>query len=404
LIGGDLNKLFAVLFSTVLLPLGCTDSPEGASKKGVVAQDSSGVFVVRLSGDIRRYAEPLRRLEPVVRIGEDESGLELFRVSAARFLPSGTLAIANAGVPELLLVDLDGHLLERIGDRGEGPGQFGTITSLHIEGDGSVVTFDDRQARLTRFDASGEVLETRRMSEPSSIADLIPLSASQTGPVLAVYGDNRVFGRQGTRQDTTPLLRFTSESTRPDTLSLWPMKTWYFSPTGQGVSRVQVPFSPNLLSAGGGSRAALANTHRSKVSVFGENGDLIMSVRWDEEPREVSNSEYVEWQDERRSGMPEEIPKAVQQALVEIPHHETHPVINSLHVDGEGRVWLAPASMLSGGDQTWIQLSTDGQPRGAVVLPSSAKILDAFGERIAVLERNELGVEFIVIHRITEGG
>ena len=385
------------------LSLGCTDSPDGAPAWRVVAQDSSGVSVVYMPGEIQTYAKPLLTLETVLRIGEEGSGLDLFRVSGARFLPSGALAIANAGVPELLLVDLDGHLLERIGDRGEGPGQFGTITSLHLGGDGSVVTYDDRQARLTKFDASGEVLETRRMAEPNPIADLIPLSASQTGPVLAVYGDNRVFGRQGTRQDTTPLLRFTPESIRPDTLSLWPMKSWYFSQIGQGVSRVQVPFSPSLLSAGGRNRAALAKTHETKVSVFGENGDLIVSVRWEEEPRSVSNAEYEEWQKERLSGMSEQIPEAVRQGFVEVPHHEAHPVINGLHVDGEGRVWLAPASMLDGEDQTWIRLNPAGLPSGAVVLPSSSKILDAFGERVAVLERDEMDVENIVILRATEG-
>jgi hypothetical protein len=395
-----LKKLFAVLFSAFFLVVGCSDSPGGAPENRVAIQDSSGVSIIRLSGDIRTYAEPLLKLETVFRIGEDGSGLELFRVSTARFLPSGTLAIANAGVPELLLVESDGQLVGRIGDRGEGPGQFGTITSLHIEGDGSVVAFDDRQARLTRFDDAGEVLETRRMSEPNPIADLIPLSASQHGPVLAVYGDNRVFGREGTRQDTTPLLRFTPESTLPDTLSKWPMKTWYFNPTGQGVGRVQVPFSPTLLSAGGGGRVALANTHEPMVSILGENGDLIMLVRWDEEPRNVSSSEYEEWQADRLSRMPDEIPEAMRKGLVEVPYHEIHPVVNGLHVDEEGHLWLAPASLLSGKEQTWIQLGTDGQPRGAVVIPSSAKIMDAFGGRMAVLERNELDVEFIVVHRI----
>jgi len=400
---GENVKRICLVLLLFLVPIsGCEETASPPTRAASVVQDSAGVRVVYLPGEISAYATPELKAERLIRIGEDGSGLDLFRVSAARFLPSGILVIANAGVPELLLVDTTGHLVRRVGDRGEGPGQFGTITSLHIQDDGSIVTFDDRLARLTEFDPSGEVLSTRRMTDPNPVSDLIPLAASQSGPVLAIYGDKRTFGQGGVRQDSTPLLRFSPESPLPDSLAHWPTKSWQFVPVGGGMSRTQVPFSPDLLSAGGDQRAALATTHEPIISVFDEIGTLIMSVRWDEESREVSEADFEEWRQERLSALPDAIPEGDRQQLVDIEHHPTHPLLMQIFLDAEGAVWFASAALSSDSNRTWIRINAGGEPEGAIVLPSSARIMDASHGRIVVLDRDELDVELISVFEFDE--
>ena len=390
----------ALLF---LFAVGCEGASPGLKAPGPIAQDSAGVTVVFLPGQVRDYATPKVILGPLIRSGEGESDLNLFRVAGARFLPSGILVIANAGVPELILVDSNGDLVRRVGRQGEGPGEFGTITSLHVQGDGSIVTYDDRLARLTEFDQSGEVMSTRRLADPNPISDLIPLVASQTGPVLAVYGDNRVFGRDGERQDSTPLLRFSPESSEPDTLSVWPTKTWRFLSVGLGTSRTQVPFSPDLLFAGRGQWAALATTHTAVITGFDGHGTIRSSIRWEEQGRAVSGKDLERWQEERLLAYPDAIPEGTRQEMVDLEPYPTHPVVEGIFLDAEGAVWFAPSSLSSSSSRTWIRVTSAGAPEGAVALPSSAKILDAADGRMAVLDRDEMDVELITVYRIEDG-
>lgn len=55
---------------------------------------------------------------------------------------------------------LDGTLLFRVGGRGEGPGEFTNIGSLHIEPDGAFAVQEAERGRYARFTAHGELAGT----------------------------------------------------------------------------------------------------------------------------------------------------------------------------------------------------------------------------------------------------
>jgi len=381
----------------VLGGIGCSDRSPQSSTPGSVVRDSAGVTLVSLQGPVQDYAQPYLTLNRVFEVGNDDPDLILFRVSGARFLASGGLAIANAGTPEVLVVGPDGALVTRIGREGEGPGEFRTITSLHSPDGEEILAFDDRLGRLSVFDVSGQTRATIRIADPNPISDLIPLVATEEGDLVAHYGDNRVFGGDGVRQDSTPVLRFSPGSTGPDTLSVWPTKMWRFLAVGAGVSRTQVPFSPDLLSAGRGHRMALATTHDPRISVFGPEGDLALVLTWDARVREVSSSDFEEWQARRLGVLPDAVPEATRQRLIDVDPYPTHPVLEGVFLDPEGGVWFAPSSLSTESERSWIRIGLDGQASGAVTLPNSSRILDEWNGRMAVLNRNELDVETISV-------
>lgn len=395
-----------VVGTTMLaMVLGCGEARGPSTPAGTAVEDSAGVTIVHLQGDLAGFARPGVELRRAYRVGEDGSGLELYRVSAARFLTSGDLVIANAGTPELLVLDGDGRLKHRVGEAGEGPGQFGTITSVHVTDAGTVVAYDDRQGRLTEFDSGGALLGTRRMTDPNPVSDLIPLIASMPGPVLAVYGDNRRFGKGGTiRRDTTPLLRFTGSNPVPDTVSRWASKVWSFENVGMGTTRTEPAFSPDLLIAGRSHRAVFADTHEPRVTVVDEEGRTVMSVRWDATPEPVTDADVAAWKNARAAGFSDELPAEVRRIFLNVTHNDTHPLLNGVMVDAEGRVWIAPSELESGNTRTWILLDPDGAARGGMSLPASARILDAAGGRVAVLDRNRLDVEVITVYSLTFPG
>jgi len=393
-------RTLIVVVLVVFGGIACSDQAAQTATPTPVVTDSSGVRLVSLGGPIRGYAQPRLDLELDFEVGNDDSDLYLFRVSGGRFLASGGFAIANAGTPELLVVGPDGTLEARIGRDGEGPGEFRTITSLHSPSGEEILAFDDRLGRLSVFEESGHTAATIRVTNPNPISDLIPLGATKQGDLVAVYGDNRVFGGDGERQDSTPLLRFSPESIDPDTLSIWPTKTWRFLAVGAGVSRTQVPFSPDLLSTGRGQRVALATTHDPRISVLNLEGILELVLTWNPEVQEVTARDFEEWQAARLGVYPDAIPEETRQRLVNVDPYPTHPVLDGIFLDFEGGVWFAPSSLSSESDRTWIRIGPDGGASGAITLPSSSKILDEWNGKIAVLNRDDMDVETVSVFHL----
>lgn len=361
-------------------------------------RDSAGVTVVQLPDGLAGVAIPEIVIDRSFRVGDSGSGTELYRVSGARFLSTGELVVASGGAPELLLLSHRGKLIRRMGEAGEGPGQFSTITSVHLGESGTIVTYDDPQGRLTEFAPDGTVTGTRRMLYPSPVSDLLPLNASMSGPTLAVYKDNRHFGTKSTlRRDTTPLFRYSADSMDADTVSLWPTKVWSFGEVAMGTTRTQPPFSPDLLSAGGSDRVALADTHAPLVSILDETGRLVMSVRWTDTPRPVTERDIEEWAQRRNEELPEDLPKGVREQLMSVSHAGTHAVLNRLALDAERNLWIAPETLRTPRKQTWLIIDNAGALVGGVSLPVSALILDARDGHIAVLDKDELDVERVTV-------
>lgn len=380
--------------------LACGSNPPEDAPPSVTVADSAGVRLVTLPVPLSVVSQPELEVEQVGRIGDTGSAVELFRVTSARFLPSGALAIGNSGSAEVVVVALGGEVLQRLGGRGEGPGEFGAVTSLHLDSAGRLIVFDDGQARLTLFDQGGEVIDTRRLTDPSSVADLIPLSVRFDGPVLAVYGDNRTFGAGGVRQDTTPLLQFTPESAVPDTIGLWATRAWHFIRLAQGVTRSPLAFGPDLLHSGRDGRAALAETHTAEAVMYSGEGLLQVVVRWSERPRAVADAEYEAWRREREEGM-RDLPDEIREALAATPSFGRHAVIAGLFLGVGGEIWLAPTSLHHDGTQTWIRISERGEPLGSVELPSDATLLDAWNGRLAVLRKDSLDIEMIEVYEFS---
>lgn len=360
--------------------------------------DSAGVVLVHLPLGFEGLGGGEADLRRIARIGREGSDTELYRVTSVRFLPSGELAVANSGTQEILVVTGGGELVRRLGGRGEGPGEFSVITSLHVSEAGSLVAYDDRWARLTSFSPAGELLGTRKVTDPSPIADLIPVLASMDGPVLAVYGDNRSFGNNEIRQDTTPLFRFMPESMDPDTLGRWAGKVWSFQAVSAGMSRTTLAFGPELLQSGRGAKGALAETHTPLVRVYSETGEPTMQISWYEEPRPVTDAEYEDWQDERRADL-KDYPEEIQEEFAAAPRYDTHPLIQGILVGSDGSIWIAPTVL---GGRRWVRFDASGNQLPSIHVPREVRLMDYDAGRLATLEKDDLDVEMVVIYEVQE--
>lgn len=86
---------------------------------------------------------------PVLAVGdtEDSDSAMFGKVSDVRLLPTGALAVADAGASAVLLFDSTGAPLGKLGRKGRGPGEFAGQISLARLSDDAVAVWDPSQSR-----------------------------------------------------------------------------------------------------------------------------------------------------------------------------------------------------------------------------------------------------------------
>lgn len=95
-----------------------------------------------------------------VEIGPQE--LPLHRVVGGALLEGGRIAIVDAGNFQVVIVSRTGDVLQRIGTRGDGPGEFVALARLDAFGD-TLVMYDPALGRVTTALADGALLGTVRL-------------------------------------------------------------------------------------------------------------------------------------------------------------------------------------------------------------------------------------------------
>ncbi len=370
----------------------CGDGSHPASSVSVTEAD--GVLHVELPSLDAVEALDLS-VETLYTTGGD---VDLFQVTGARFVQDGLLAIANSGNGEILLIDDAGNLQRRIGRRGEGPGEFAWIAGFDVGVSGELVVYDPRLARLTRLRADGSVSEVIRLAPPNRVIDLEVLTILNNGSIAAVYGARRTFAQSGERRDTIPLMLFDREGSSPDTIGMWPATEWAFASFAGVAARGEVGFGRTAAYAGRTGRFAIGSTDTIEISVFDEDGRLVMRVAGGEAVA-VAETDIQLWRQdllERRSQAPDEL----RRAFDEFPHRSSFPGFQDLAVDDAGRIWIGSYPRPRQSERAWLVIDSNGHAWGNLMLPVSARVLDVAGDRIAIIWRNELDEEFLSVLRI----
>lgn len=70
----------------------------------------------------------------------------------------GRLYVVDTGAMQVVVMTLDGHVLEKIGKRGTGPGEFNFPTFIAVAPDGSFWVSDSLNFRVEHFSAGGKFL------------------------------------------------------------------------------------------------------------------------------------------------------------------------------------------------------------------------------------------------------
>ena len=412
-----------LIFSALVLAgFGCRDASQetdrldpGADSAISSTTDSAGVAVVRIS-DLQDFDLP----ELSGRLLYSTSAeVGLFQVAGAVFLPDSSLAIANTGSSQVLLLDQQGSLLERRGREGEGPGEYVSIAWIGVDADGTLTVFDDRLRRITFLDKDGSVTGIRRIEVTEA---LVPLVGLPSGEFLAVV-ETRPFRPLGLQRGPLFLVVVDEAGAVADTLGRWAGKQRHVTPDRMIV----VGFAATALYAGRGPHAVLATTDSLDVTLY-EASTPLTRIRGGHSPRRVTSRDKEAWTELVLDLYPEAVRPAQRRTLEQSTVRDTYPAFGALKVAADGAIWIGGYTGLDDVERNWTVLRRDGTPLGRLNLPvyrpellkvresgitgwapvemettipgASHELLDVAADRIAVLRTSALGEEFIEVYEI----
>lgn len=374
-----------VLVASLVLLGACGAGTDGNVGHRMEVGDSAGIKVITHVGTA--LAELAIDAQPELIIGQTGAdAVDLFRVRGAVLHPSGGIAVANAGSQEVLFFASDGAVMARAGGEGEGPEQFSNLTWIQGEEDGGTVAYDGGNRRLTHLDESGGFVGTRSVRfDPDR--DLPDGAMPGQGFVLASLPDSgfvavprplaHLDGEPGELPVTAGVTRFNQEMNEVAVLDDVRMRTWYETRTESGPPIGQVLHAPVFQYSAHGRWLAYteARTHRVVVVESGALSHVLKEAR----PRSPVAAD------------------SVPQGFVAVA--DSLPAYDAVQVDGEGRVWLRASPSNIDERAEWRVFSADGETAHRLTLPASTRILDADGERLVLLERDELDVETVAVRR-----
>ena len=395
---------------------------------------------------------PKFMLEEEIRIGSmDDPDLGFSQIGAVDVDSDGNVYVSERSEFAIRIYDAGGKRLRTVGGRGEGPGEFGTLSSFGVQGD-TLWVHDSRLRRITLFDREGNLLATvpaTGVSVPSPpesgfTITMRPNAMRPDGrftsvPGVGISGDPRTLRGGDTLR--LPRLVFDASGEVVDTAGFmrYPTPTLIFESPERikvGDRELRKPEPPtdqplvrrlddgelivDRLRSETGDEAVLTVTRLGPVE------DTIFRRQFRYTPREYGAdavdsiiASYVSSGMRAGqivtvdgmmvavagvgggSGPPPDsaaLDRAYRDAL-ELPKYQ--PPVGSYRLGEDGTVWLRREEDGTG-TYRWFVLEPDGEPRGEVEVPRALRILWSDDATVWGVELDDFEVPWLAKYRIVE--
>ena len=371
-------------------------------------------------------------IEELYRVGSAVTGEEweqFGRVRSLAFDGAGNLHIFDQQAQLVYVVGIDGRLIRQLGGEGEGPGEFSFAGAMAVFADGRVAVVDIDRRGFHIFAADGEFERMVRMANPAGVVGV--------GRVVAQSGADAIIGvptlatawvitgtalREPVRFPTShPFERTTlsGEESHTDTVA----EAWLPPIDLEGLSDTRLvnaaprpttllpEFSPELhwgVLPDGRVAFADSSTYAVKVAEAGAGVVRVLTRPFAPEPvtgritRAEKNRRLRRLEESAAPGANLE---GRRSGIENLEFHNEMSVIRGLGTTWDGHIWV-----LRRGDNPHDEgpvdvLAADGRYLGSY-RAGAMSIPDAFGPGGlgAYVERNELGVQTVVVRGVVTDG
>ena len=357
-------------------------------------RDSAGVRVVE-------NRSPLREGESGWRIDT----LPLFTLGGALepmdgfVREDGGVVVLDRMLPGLLFYDAEGHLIRRVGRKGDGPGEFASPERVFRYRGDSLGTFDARHRRIDIRTAEGVFV--RSVLVRVGLSRLTFLGQFSDGSF--VFGGER-FEAEGPRwRAPLEVLRIEPSGEGSETIGEYPGREFYrIVFEGRPIFGV-TPFGPDALVSVHDSILAVHFRMSCDVEVRGEEGTLRTLQGSPCQRRALEEGHIEAFRQERVSRMRSEDLRDWGDRLFRSRHvpypHRIPPFKRLLH-DSEGNLWVEVYPLAGDAGRRWWVFRGDGRWLSELNVPYPHELQWVGRDRVLVLVTGEEGVGRIQIHSL----
>ena len=357
----------------------CADNRETATRDVVLHIEDAPLWITNLSFEVEQH--------------EDDP---LGRVAGAVFAAAGLVAIGDGLNNRVVLADSLGAVVGTVGRAGMGPLEFVQLglVARWPAGD-SVFAWDARARRYSVFSPDtrqGRTTVPEGMETPVNRA-LPGLEGGLwiVGVVLAGSGDIPASGRHRLRHD----------------VGYWEGKgkvQKVGSVAGmQLAGQRPVLFAPHTSFAAGDGLLFVSEGERPIVAAMDASGAVRREIAVNglaAEFTEALREEYAEWLKENSGYSPESVDWMLENAPLP-------PVVDAfvqVVFAQEGSLWLGQRGVPGGEERHWINVTTEGAPIRRILMPAGRTMLDAAGDRLLFLRRDDLQRDYVEVHTAVSPG
>ena len=379
---------------------GCGDTAQGI---GVQVRDSSGVEVVEVRPDVAQVGS-WRADSVVLRLGTpDGDGPHVFHRIAGVLYGQDEIIVADGGSGQIRWFDRTGEHVATAGTTGEGPGEFRSLAWIGRGVDGEVIAWDPRLRRVSTF-RNGEFRADVRPPFPEDRAFPVVHGLLPDGALIATPGAVYIpEDEPGVQRPRMPIWVVPLEEPVLDTVGIIPGQAVNLRPArNQAWIRTVVPFGPTTLVAPAGEHIVVGDNAQYELRYLRPDGVVERVVRVSDEPRPVTEEDLAGELERRLEGMPpvEEIRAGIRAMFEETPAAESMPAFVTLLGDRQGNVWVRRTEQAG----EWDIFDKAGRLVARAELPADFMVAEVAGNLLVGVEKDELGVEYVVVRRISKGG
>jgi hypothetical protein len=361
------------LFAAAVL-LGACGAPDAGDRTG--------------QGPVEYVARPLMT---------SDSSAELSYAGLIAVDARGSTYVADEGV--ILVFGTDGTVQRRIGREGDGPGEFRSFNSIDLLPGDSLFVFDGQQQRATVFlPYTADVAYTVRLRQPGFVfaMGIRPIRGTQgfIGLYRTAVGDVR--GTDLVRRDVIRVLNPDGSVRRDSVLTLRePELAELDGPGGHGY--FWPPFARRgLVAFGPDGRIYSAWSDTARIDIHDVNGRAAGTIRPKVDARALPLPEQVV---DSFAALMAPDPQPRGPALQALRRWSTWPVLESMLVDDQSRVWLKLRTE-DAAPGTWMAFRETGERVGSVRLPPNAHPRLIRGDRVYAALLNEVDVPTLVVYQL----
>jgi hypothetical protein len=401
------TRLALLLSVLPVLLAACGDASRTTASPSFV-RDSAGIRIVENAAPVWS-AESSWRLSdaPLLDIGrlEGPDATQFFQVSAGARLSDGSFVLGSFGSHDLRRFTADGEHLWTVGGEGEGPGEFLGLMQVAAGPGDTILTYDFRQRRISRFAPEGTFLDARPLEGLSESGFAFVEALLPDGRTVYTW---RVFGGADgpppegeIRRDTigVHVSGLPGDSTRE--LGRFPGPEMVVLQSGETSGGFSITISSPAFArsteiAAGSSEVWIGDTDRFEIWRYGFDGRLEAIVRRTYEPLVVDDALVGRaMEEELREADDDNERRIIRRRWEEIPLPATLPAYESLAVDRAGNLWVQRFEIPGAPERVWSVFGSDGAWLGDVSFPDRFRPLEIGDDYVLGRFGDELDIEHV---------